>query len=108
MSIRNPSQISALALVAALGSALAGNASAHLEGGAAGQERCYGVSLAGQNDCAGGPGTSCAGTSKTDYAGTDWKQVPAGTCLKTKSPTSKTGFGQLAEFASPEPKKAKS
>lgn len=107
MSIRNPSTISALALVAALGSALAANATAHMEAGVAGKEKCYGVSLAGKNDCAGAPGTSCAGSSKTDYAGSDWRLVPAGTCLKTKSPTSKTGFGQLAAFAETTPKKAK-
>src|SRR5690606_12837174 len=29
-------------------------------------EKCYGVAKAGQNDCAAGPGTTCAGTSKTD------------------------------------------
>lgn len=31
----------------------------------AGKEKCYGISLAGQNDCAAGPYTSCAGTSTT-------------------------------------------
>jgi uncharacterized membrane protein len=94
----NPSSISALALAAALGTALAGTASAHMEDGAAGQEKCYGISLAGKNDCASGPGTSCAGSSKTDYQGDAWKLVPAGTCEKTKSPTSSTGFGQLQAF----------
>ncbi len=49
-------------------------------------EKCYGVSLAGQNDCAAGPGTSCAGTSKVDYQGNAWKKVPAGTCLAIKTP----------------------
>ena len=29
-------------------------------------EKCYGVSLAGKNDCAAGAGTTCAGTSRTD------------------------------------------
>ena len=33
------------------------------------KEKCYGVSLAGQNDCSAGPGTSCAGTSTVDYQG---------------------------------------
>ena len=28
-----------------------------------------GVSLAGQNDCKAGPGTTCAGSSKVDYQG---------------------------------------
>lgn len=46
------------------------------------QEKCYGVALKGQNDCAAGPGTSCAGTSTVDYQGNAWKLVPAGTCEK--------------------------
>ncbi len=45
-----------------------------------GKEKCYGISLAGQNDCSAGPGTSCAGTSKIDYQGNAWKLVPTGTC----------------------------
>ncbi|MCD7059033.1 BufA1 family periplasmic bufferin-type metallophore [Pelagibacterium xiamenense] len=42
--------------------------------------QCYGVAMAGQNDCAAGPGTTCAGTSTVDYQGNAWKYVPAGTC----------------------------
>lgn len=45
-------------------------------------EKCYGIALAGQNDCAAGPGTTCAGTSKVDYQGNAWKLVPAGDCMK--------------------------
>ena len=44
------------------------------------KEKCYGVSLAGQNDCAAGPGTTCAGTSTVDYQGNAWTLVDAGTC----------------------------
>lgn len=55
-------------------------------------EKCYGVSLAGKNDCAAGPGTTCAGTSKTDYQGNAWKNVPAGTCASIKTPK---GTGSL-------------
>ncbi len=44
------------------------------------KEKCYGVSLAGKNDCAAGPGTTCAGTSKVDYQGNAWTLVPAGLC----------------------------
>jgi len=44
------------------------------------QEKCFGVSLAGENDCAAGPGTTCAGTSTVDYQGNAWTLVPAGTC----------------------------
>jgi uncharacterized membrane protein len=46
------------------------------------KEKCFGVAVAGQNDCAAGPGTTCAGTSKLDYQGNAWKLVPAGDCGK--------------------------
>lgn len=62
------------------------------------QEKCFGVALKGKNDCAAGPGTTCAGTSKVDYQGNAWKLVPKGTCEKTASPLSPTGFGQLKDF----------
>lgn len=59
------------------------------------QEKCYGVSLAGKNDCKAGPGTSCQGSSTVDYQGNAWKLVPAGTCesmtLKTKDGRSVKG-----------------
>jgi uncharacterized membrane protein len=50
------------------------------------------------NDCAAGPGTTCAGTSKLDYQGNAWSLVPRGTCEKTASKTSPTGHGQLQAF----------
>ncbi|MEZ5644764.1 MAG: DUF2282 domain-containing protein [Burkholderiaceae bacterium] len=56
------------------------------------KERCYGVSMAGKNDCAAGPGTTCAGTAKMDYQGNAWKYVPAGTCTSIKTPM---GMGSL-------------
>lgn len=46
------------------------------------KEKCFGISLAGQNDCAAGPGTTCAGTSTIDYQGNAWTLVPAGECAK--------------------------
>lgn len=49
-------------------------------------EKCYGVAKAGKNDCAAGPGTSCAGTSTRDYQGDAWKLVPKGSCEKTATP----------------------
>jgi len=42
--------------------------------------KCYGVALAGQNDCAAGAGTTCAGTSKIDYQGNSWRYVEASKC----------------------------
>lgn len=46
------------------------------------QEKCYGVSKAGENGCANKAGThSCAGLSTATYDGSDWKLVPAGSCV---------------------------
>ena len=64
----------------------------------AAKERCYGVAMAGKNDCAAGAGTTCAGTSKMDYQANAWKFVPKGTCATTESKTSPTGFGQMEAF----------
>ena len=88
--------LSAAALALALGSALTLTTAPAV---GAEMEKCFGIALKGQNDCASGPGTSCAGSSKVDYQGNDWKNVPKGSCEKTASPTSPTGFGQLAAFA---------
>ncbi|HEY9234045.1 MULTISPECIES: BufA1 family periplasmic bufferin-type metallophore [Phenylobacterium] len=59
-------------------------------------EKCYGVSLAGKNDCKAGAGTTCAGTSKVDYQGNAWKLVKAGTCTSIKTPK---GAGSLTPKA---------
>ena len=56
------------------------------------QEKCFGVSLAGKNDCAAGPGTSCAATSKVDYQGDAFVMVDKGTCTTIKTPK---GAGSL-------------
>ena len=56
------------------------------------KEKCYGVALAGKNDCAAGPGTSCAGTSTVDYQGNAWSYVDEGTCLEIETPN---GNGSL-------------
>lgn len=53
------------------------------------KEKCYGVSKAGQNDCAAGPGTTCAGTSKVDFQANAWKLVDKGTCETIKTPKGK-------------------
>lgn len=60
-------------------------------------EKCYGVAMAGKNDCAAGAGTTCAGTSKVDYAPNQWKNVPAGTCTSIKTPK---GMGSLTPMKS--------
>jgi uncharacterized membrane protein len=56
------------------------------------KDKCYGISLAGKNDCAAGAGTSCAGTSRVDYQGNAWKYVARGTCTKIRTPR---GVGSL-------------
>ena len=61
------------------------------------KERCYGISLAGKNDCAAGPGTTCAGTSTKDYQGNAWTYVAKGTCTSIKTPI---GMGSLTEIKS--------
>lgn len=55
------------------------------------KEKCYGVSLKGENDCQAGPGTSCAGSSKVDYQGNAWTLVKAGSCEKIKLPDQADG-----------------
>ena len=60
---------------------------------AAKKEKCYGVALKGQNDCAAGPGTTCQGTSTMDFQGNAWKFVQAGTCSKIEIPGG--GHGSL-------------
>jgi uncharacterized membrane protein len=60
-----------------------------------GADKCYGVSLAGKNDCAAGAGTTCAGTSKVDYDAHSWKYVAKGTC---ESMTTPNGHGSLMQM----------
>lgn len=81
-----------LAAIGAMTAALSATANiAHAEG----EEKCFGVALAGQNDCAAGEGTTCAGTSKVDYQGNAWKLVPAGTCLTMEIPTMADGTPRM-------------
>jgi uncharacterized membrane protein len=64
---------------AALAVALSSTISTPVE--AAGTENCYGVALAGQNDCGNLAGThSCAGQSTVDNDAGEWKLVAKGTC----------------------------
>lgn len=67
-----------VAIAASVAAALVSHATA---ASAAEKEKCYGVSLAGENDCAAGPGTTCAGSSVVDYQGNAWTLVDAGTCM---------------------------
>lgn len=58
---------------------------------AAHKEKCYGVALKGQNDCAAGPGTTCQGTSTVDFQGNAWKFVRGGSCTTIEVPGGKHG-----------------
>jgi uncharacterized membrane protein len=60
------------------------------------KDKCFGISLAGKNDCAAGAGTTCAGTSKKNYQGNAWKYVAKGTCASIKTPK---GVGSLKPIA---------
>lgn len=81
-----------LALAAAVAAALGTTASAEPVKPQPDKDKCYGISLAGKNDCAAGAGTSCAGTSRVDYQANAWKYVAKGTCTKIKTPR---GYGSL-------------
>lgn len=86
--------LTAATLVGSLAAALA-LASAAKAGPAPAQpgaDKCYGVALAGKNDCAAGAGTSCAGTSTVNYDPHHWKYVAKGTCESMKTPN---GHGML-------------
>lgn len=71
-----------IAAAAAALSAAASIATAPATAAKPAQEKCFGVALKGKNDCAAGPGTSCAGTSTVDYQGNAWKHVAKGSCVK--------------------------
>ena len=76
----------------AFGAMAAGAMAADDSGKKVEREKCFGVSLAGQNDCAAGPGTSCAGSSTKDYQAKAWTLVAKGTCTSIKTPN---GMGTL-------------
>ena len=100
MSMR--SNVSAAILASAVAGALTSMAAAQAAGGPltpaeaqaateAGKEKCYGVSLAGMNDCAAGPGTTCQGTSTVDFQGNAWTLVQGGTCATLDVPGDREG-----------------
>ncbi|SEM88491.1 Uncharacterized membrane protein [Loktanella fryxellensis] len=61
-------------------------------------EKCFGVALAGENGCAAGPGTTCAGTSTIDYQGNAWSLVPAGTCTEMMVTASADGMDRMGSL----------
>lgn len=84
-----------LVLAASVATAVAGLATT---ANAQAQEKCYGVSLAGENDCAAGPGTTCAGTSTVDYQGNAWTLVPAGSCADIELPATADGAARMGSL----------
>jgi uncharacterized membrane protein len=70
----------------------------HVNAQSTSMEKCFGVSLAGKNDCAAGPGTSCAGSSKVDYQGNAWTLVPAGTCATIELPAMADGTARMGSL----------
>jgi uncharacterized membrane protein len=82
----NRSQTFRIAGIALSAGIAAGLASAPASAAKPEMEKCYGIAKAGKNDCAAGPGTSCAGTSTRDYQGNAWKLVPKGSCTRTQTP----------------------
>ena len=80
--------VKTLAIASAIAAAVAGTATiTH----ASTKEKCFGVSMAGQNDCAAGPGTTCAGSSTVDYQGNAWTLVDEGTCMSIELPAMDNG-----------------
>jgi len=81
----------ALKSIAVAGAVAAALTSATSSVSAASKEKCFGVSLAGKNDCAAGPGTTCAGSSVVDFQGNAWSLVAAGTCAEIELPAMADG-----------------
>ena len=81
-------QLKAAAIFTAVSAAVALHAA---PAAAQAKDKCFGVSLAGLNDCAAGPGTTCAGTSSVDYQGNAWTLVAQGTCEELELPAMADG-----------------
>src|ERR1700710_462725 len=94
--------ITSLAIAGALTSALAMVGSS-AEAQQVAKEKCYGIALKGQNDCAAGPGTTCAGTSRVDYQGNSWKLVEKDTCTKPPTPLGTGSLGPVQRPLSEKP-----
>jgi uncharacterized membrane protein len=85
----NKTSVARFAGIALAAGITAGLAAAPVTAQSGAKEKCYGVAKAGKNDCAAGPGTSCAGTSTRDYQGNAWKLVDKDTCTKIETPKGK-------------------
>lgn len=88
--------VKTLAVAGAIAAALSAHATTAVH--AQDTEKCYGVALAEANDCAAGPGTTCAGTSTVDYQGNAWKAVPTGTCTTMELPAMADGGARMGSL----------
>jgi uncharacterized membrane protein len=86
MTIR---ELTAAALAGAMATAL-GSMTLSAPAFAQEMEKCYGVALAGENDCAAGS-HDCKGHSTVDYDPASFKEVPKGTCVTMETPDGKMG-----------------
>ena len=59
------------------------------------KDKCYGIALAGENDCKAGAGTSCEGTSTVDFQGNAWTYAPKGTCESIVTPNGPASLAEL-------------
>ena len=92
MNASKTALVLAASLTSALGAATTGATAQSME-------KCFGVSLAGENDCAAGPGTTCAGTSTVDYQGNAWTLVAEGTCADIDLPDMADGSERMGSLA---------
>ncbi|KCZ93474.1 DUF2282 domain-containing protein [Hyphomonas johnsonii] len=59
------------------------------------KDKCYGIALAGENDCKAGKGTSCEGTSTVDFQGNAWTYAPKGSCEFIVTPEGAASLNEL-------------
>jgi len=59
------------------------------------KDKCYGIALAGENDCKAGKGTSCEGTSTVDFQGNAWTFAPRGSCEYIVTPEGPASLDEL-------------
>lgn len=90
--------ISKLLVAAATMATIGAVGTLNVQAASATKEKCFGVSLAAQNDCAAGPGTTCAGSSTVDYQGNAWTLKPTGTCTTIKLPAMANGSARMGSL----------
>jgi len=61
------------------------------------KDKCYGIALAGENDCKAGAGTSCEGSSTVDFQGNAWTYAPRGSCEFIVTPNGTASLSAIEE-----------